>query len=142
MTQTPVGSPDKPSPRVVEQRVRNRVIEYLELASSFHEQQEYERSVPIAHIPYEVINQWEDWVHQDPREDPKLSDVYDGAEVEAMAQFHAAWDDAASAVPNNYPPLSEVQALPEWRRLRDVAESAVSVFRRRGKMPEDHEVEN
>ena len=70
MTQTPVDDPDKPSPRVVEQRVRNRVIEYLELAASFQEQQEYERNAPIAHIPYEVINQWEDWVHQDPREDP------------------------------------------------------------------------
>jgi hypothetical protein len=97
MPQTPVENPDEPSRRVVEQRVRNRVIEYLELASSFEEQQEYERNVPIAHIPYEVINQWEDWVYPDPREDPDLSDVYDGTEVEAMGQFHAAWDDAASA---------------------------------------------
>jgi hypothetical protein len=140
MTQRPVGDPDKPSRRVVEQRVRNRIIEYLELASSFEQQQEYEREVPIAHIPYEVINQWEDWVHKDPREDRDLPDVYDEAEIEAMRQFHTAWDDAASAVPNNYPPLSEVQALPAWDRLRDAAGSALSVFMRRGKMPEDHEV--
>lgn len=125
----------------MEQRVRNRVIEYLELASSFEEQEEYERNVPIAHIPYEVINQWEDWVFKDPREDTDLSDVYDKPEVEAMGHFHEAWEDAASAVPN-YPPLSEVQALPEWGRLRDVAASALSVFMRRGTMSEDHEVEN
>jgi hypothetical protein len=142
MAQTPVENPDKPSRRVVAQRVRNRVIEYLELASSFEEQQEYERNAPIAHIPYEVINQWEDWVHMDPREDPDLSDVYGRAEVEAMGQFHAAWDEAASAVSHNYPPLSEVQALPEWGRLRDAAGSALSVFLRRGKMPEDVEFEN
>jgi hypothetical protein len=103
MTQRPVGDPDKPSRRVVEQRVRNRIIEYLEVASSLEAQQEYERDVPIAYIPYEVINQWDDWVHKDPREDRDLSDVYDAAEVEAMGQFHAAWQDAASAVPNNYP---------------------------------------
>lgn len=139
MTQWPIRDPDKPSRRVVEQRVRNRIIEYLELASSFETQQGYERDVPISNISYEVINQWEDWVHKDPREDPDLSDVYDGAEVEAMRQFHAAWEDAASAVQNNYPPLSEVQALTEWDRLREAARSALSVFMRRGKMSEDHE---
>jgi hypothetical protein len=139
-TQRPVGDPDRPSRRVVEQRVRNRIIEYLELASSFEAQQDYERDVPIEHIPYEVISQWEDWVHKDPREDRDLSDVYDEAEVEAMCQFHAAWEDAASAVPDKYPPLSEVQALPEWDRLRHEAGSALSVFMRRGKMSDDHEV--
>lgn len=140
MTQGPVGDPDKPSRRVVEQRVRNRIIEYLELASSFEAQQVYERDVPIVHVPYEVINQWKDWVHKDPREDRDLSDVYDGAEVEAMCQFHAAWDDAVSAVSEDFPLLSEVQALPEWYRLREAAASALSVFMRRGKMSEDHEV--
>ena len=86
MTQWSIGDPDKPSRRVVDQRVRSRIIDYLELARSFEAQQEYERDVPIAHIPYEVINQWEDWVHKDPREDRDLSDVYDEAEVEAMCQ--------------------------------------------------------
>jgi hypothetical protein len=140
MTPRPVGDPGKPSRRVVEQRVRNRIIEYLELASSFEAQQEYERDVPIEHVPYEVINQWQDWVHKDPREGRDLSDVYAGAEVEAMCQFHAAWEFAASVVPNNYPLLSEVQTLPEWDRLRAAAASALSVFMRRGKMSEDHEV--
>jgi len=140
MRQRPIGDPDEPSRRVVEQRVRNRIIEYLEPASSLEAQQQYERDVPIAHVPYELINQWEDWVHKDPREDRDLSDVYDGAEVEAMCQFHAAWEDAASAVANNYPPLSEAQALTEWDRLREAARSALSVFMRRGKMSEDHEV--
>jgi hypothetical protein len=142
MTQTPAEEPGKPSRRVVEQRVRNRVIEYLELAASFEEQREYERNVPIAYVPYEVINQWEDWVYKDPRDDTNVLDVYDKAEVEAMGHFHAVWDDVASAVPNNYPPLSEVQALSEWGQLRDAAASALSVFMRRGEMSEDHEVEN
>jgi hypothetical protein len=65
MTQRPVGDPDKPSRRVVEQRVRNRIIAYLEVASSLEAQQEYERDVPMAHVPYEVINQWDDRVRLD-----------------------------------------------------------------------------
>jgi hypothetical protein len=130
-----------PSRRLVEQRVRNRVIEYLELAGSFEEQQEYERTVP-AHIPYEVINMWRDSVPKDPRGDSNVLGVYDEAEVEAMVQVEDAWDHAATAVPTGYPPLSQVQMLPEWGRLRDAASAALSVFMRRGRMSEHHEVEN
>jgi hypothetical protein len=57
MTERDAGASDQPSGRVVEQRVRNRVIEYLELTASFKAQQEYDRNAPIAHLPYEVINQ-------------------------------------------------------------------------------------
>lgn len=53
----------EPSPRLVAQRIRNRIIEYLELASSFEAQQH----APIAHVPNEVINQWEDWVPTPPK---------------------------------------------------------------------------
>lgn len=139
MTEGDAGARDRPSDRVVEQRVRNRVIEYLELAASFEAQQEYERVTPIAHVPYEVINQWEDWV-KDPRTDPDIADVYDGPEVEALCQFQAAWDAACAVVPDDYPSLSNVQSLAEWEQLRATAEAALSVFMRRGKMPEDHEV--
>jgi len=134
--------PEGPSPRLVGQRVRNQVIRYLALAASFEEQREYERTAPIAYIPSEVINQWQDWVPEDPGQDQDLPDVYDSAEVEAMRQFHAAWDSAASAVPDDYPALSEVQDLPEWERLRGAAESALAVFSRRGTLPDDHEVED
>ena len=43
--------------------------------------------MPIAHVPYEVINQWDDWVHKDPRKDRDLSDVYDAADVLPEGEF-------------------------------------------------------
>lgn len=132
-------STEQPSARVIEQRCRNRVIEYLQLAASFDEQLEYEVAAPIAHIPYEVINQWEDWVPVDPRCDEHIASVYDADEVEAMCQVQVAWQVACDAVPDDYPTLAEVQALREWEQLRDSAMSALSVFMRRGVMPEDRE---
>lgn len=131
---------EQPNDRVVVQRCRNRVIEYLKLAASFEEQREYERNVPIAHVPYEVINQWEDWVWKDPRIDADISRVYDRPEVEAMCQFQASWDVVLVAVPDDYPALSDVQSFPAWEQLRVSAEAALAVFMRRGKLPEDHEV--
>ena len=42
---------DQPSDQVIEQRVRNRLTEYFELASSFEAQREYELAAPIVHVP-------------------------------------------------------------------------------------------
>lgn len=50
------------------------------------------------------------------------------------------WRIAADAVPDNYPPLSVVQTLTEWERLRQAAILSVEVFNRRGRLPEDYEV--
>ena len=128
-----------PTDRVVEQRVRNRIIEYFELTSSVALQSAYEKAAPIAHVPYEVINQWEDQLPNGPDAIVEPS-VYTQEELDALARFHAVWNATAEAVPNNYPTLSEVQRLPAWERLRAEAESALTVFAHRGKLSEDHEV--
>lgn len=121
------------SRRVVEQRIRNRIIEYLELAGSFEAQREYDRAAPI-HVPYEVINQWQDWIPSLPWD---LSDVYSAAEIEALENVQRVWADAADAVPDDYPTLDSVQRLPAWQRLRDEACAALEIFARRGRLSED-----
>lgn len=141
MTNSESGTEAPPSGRVVDQRIRNRIIEYLEVAESFEVQRKYERDVPIVHVPYEVINQWEDWVARDPRQDPDMPGIYTSEEVEALCHYQAVWEAATTAVPDDYPALEMVQALPEWENLRSAAKSALGVFKKRGKLPEDHEVE-
>ncbi len=131
-------SRDTPSRHVVEQRVRNRIVEYLELASSFEAQLEYQRNAPIAYVPSELINQWEDWVHTDPRTVDWYPDVYSSDEIAAMKRFHAAWEATADSIPNPLPPIEQVQLLPEWNNLRRAAEQALSVFLIRGTMSNDH----
>ena len=129
------------SERLIEQRVRNRIIEYLELASSFEDQRRYEHDVPIAHVPYEVINQWGDQVWKHPSRNPHNLDIYDAAEVEALVRYQEVLEAVTRAVPDDYPPLREVQTMPEWRLLRDTAEQTLGVLMRRGKFPEDREIE-
>jgi hypothetical protein len=129
------------SPRIVEQRMRNRVIETLELAGSFQQQQEYARAVPIAYVPHEVIAGWADFVLSDPNTDPNISPVYSQPEVDAMKRFHVVWQKASDALPDNYPALGSVHSLPEWLALRDEAQAATAIFNARGPMPEDREVE-
>jgi hypothetical protein len=126
------------SDRVVQQRIRNRVIDYLQLASSFEEQREYAATAPV-NIPYEVINQWEDWVSEDPRTAEEHSDVYSGEEIEALGRVHTVWEAAAAQLPDDYPSILEAQALPAWEALRVEAENALAVFMQHGRMPEDIE---
>jgi hypothetical protein len=126
-----------PSQRLVEQRVRNRVIEYLELASSFEAQQEYDRH-KVIHVPNEVINQWEDWNPVDESSSPgRLASPYSDEEIEALRNVHADWTWVGDHTPNPLPELAEVQRLPAWQRLRDAAGTALDVFLVRGRMPDD-----
>lgn len=126
---------------MVEQRVRNRIIEYLELASSYEDQVACEAAAPYVNVPYDVINQWEDWVPADPRTVNTHLSVFSEAEVRALCDFQDVLDSVTAALPNNYPKVAEVQALPAWGRLRDAARTAGETFAVRGKMPEDDEVD-
>jgi hypothetical protein len=129
------------SDRLIEQRVRNRIIEYLELAASFEDQRRYEQDVPIAHVPYELINQWGDQMWRHPSKNPHNGDLYDTDEVEALCRYHEVLEGVTRAVPNDHPTLSEVQAMPEWTLLRDTAGQTLAVLMRRGRFPEDREID-
>ncbi|MGQ0844784.1 MAG: hypothetical protein ACT4QF_11675 [Sporichthyaceae bacterium] len=127
-----------PSERVVDRRVRNRVIEYLELASSFEGQREYAARAPsYVDIPNEVVNQWDDWVR--PSDLDGEAAVYTAAEVQTMSSYLEALDRANAAVVDSYPDLAHVQTLPEWQALREAALDALAVFAVRGRLSEDVE---
>jgi hypothetical protein len=133
-----VNTRDNPSPRVLAQRIRNRLIEYLETASSYEEQREYERNAPIANVPNEMINQWEDWVDGtkiDLFEEP----VFSPREREAIRTFHAVWDSVAKDTPETLPTLSEFIGTEPSERLRQAAETALGVFAVRGKLDEERD---
>jgi hypothetical protein len=127
---------DEPSSHLVELRVRNRIIDYLEIVSSYEEQRRYQAAVPVAWVPHEVINQWEDWLPTDPRT-YKFSDVYSDAEVLAVRAFHAVWEQVVERTPDPLPPLAETQLLPEWHELRRAGLIALAVFDQRGRLPDD-----
>ena len=128
---------DKPSKRVVDQRIRNRIIECLELAASYEDQLAYETNVPFVNVPYEVINQWDDWVPAPPRTPVNDLSVFTWPELQAIEKLRPVWDAAGDAIGDAYPSVREVQAMSEWNELRQHAEEALAVFRERGSLPED-----
>ena len=128
----------QPSERVVLQRIRNRILEYLETLASLDTQRVYAAQLPSVYLPYELINSWEDWVGA-PRPRHFTSPVFSELERNAVESFYLEWDAAASALPEGSPPLEEVLAAPYWARLRDAATAALNVFMIRGRLSEDIE---
>jgi hypothetical protein len=123
-------------PQVIQQRIRNRIIEYLALAASFDQQRTYQAAVPAISVPNEVLNQWEDWASDEGR-DGFDAPVFTADELAAVASFAVTWTKIVKATPLCLPSLAETQALPEWEQLRDAAEAAREVFARRGRLSED-----
>jgi hypothetical protein len=125
-----------PTERLVLQRIRNRMIETLEMLASFEEQRAYEKQVAIVNVPYELINSWEDCM-DGPSPSHFIDPVFTNEERSAITAFHSEWDLAASALPDKNAPLSVVQAAPYWNRLRDASAKALVTFQKRGRLSEE-----
>jgi hypothetical protein len=123
---------DDTSEIVVLQRIRNRIIEYLE-AAAVPDNWSAAFSTPV-----ELIEQWEDWAqaawlsHFRPP-------VFTTEEVEAMRRFGVAWDRAANALVGGHARIDELFPLEEWRNLAAAARMTLQVFVVRGRFSEDEE---
>ena len=129
------------SRQVVDQRIRNRYIEYFELASSEAELLDYQAKVPV-NIFAELINQWEDW---SPR--PGLTPmrtwfpltVYSEEEIVEILRFHTVWDAVSDSTPQDIDRIEDFFVLPQWQLLKSAAVVALATFSKRGKLSEDEE---
>jgi hypothetical protein len=123
---------DRPSERVVLQRIRNRIIEYLATTASVERQRD--DGVP----PVETINQWEDWVQPAwlPGYDPP---TFSSAELDAIRKYHGVWDEVADSLPDDAVSIDDVAGSAYWQALCDAAREALATFEHRGKLPEDCE---
>ena len=126
-----------PTSDVVAQRIRNRIIEYLELASSAEDRVDYQANVRSVYVPHEIFNQWEDWVPKHPDTITWDPSIYTHDEVSAIKAFHAAWSASSDALAESQSSIEELQEAPDWTSLRSAASSALQVFKREGKRPED-----
>jgi hypothetical protein len=116
-------------------RVRNRIIEYLELAGSFEAQRRLQDAAPGMSAPDEVLNQWEDWVTPDWKQH-FTEPVFSAEERNGIAQFAGVWRDIADGAPHPLPPLDVLFVTPNWQSLQRSAAALLAVFLLRGRSDE------
>ena len=122
---------------VISRRIRNRIIEYLELAASSESQRKYQTSVPHVNVVNELINQWQDWVPYDDPSGHFCEPVFTLSEQEAVLRFHTIWDSVAKKLSPAVQGLEDFIHTSEWNKLQRSARDALSEFRVRGKLSED-----
>jgi hypothetical protein len=125
------------SAQLVLQRVRNRILECLELACSRDAQLAYQAPAPVS-VANELFNQWNDWFPGDPSS--LVDPVFTADERAALTRFHAALNKAADLVPHTVPDLAIFQTLPAWSIIQRAATEALCAFAHRGRLREDVEI--
>jgi hypothetical protein len=116
-------------------RVRTRIMDYLELAGSFEAQRRLQDAAPGMAAPDEVLNQWEDWVTPDWRQQ-FIEPVFSAEERNGIAHFARVWDEVAAGAPHPLPPLEILFAAPNWQSLQRAAAALLAVFLLRGRSDE------
>lgn len=131
----------RPSERILLQRVRNQLIDYLEIAASFQAQQEFQIQAPQTHVATEVLEQWADWVSPNWREELKAP-TFSDQERSAITQFQTIWQDTHHKLVRPLPALEYIQLAPAWQQLRVAAEACLRVFMLRGKLSDNEDSED
>ncbi len=110
------------------QRLRNRVIELLDLFCSLHD---------IASFgSFEAINMVEDWLPLDYEKAPK---VFSQKEKKAVREFMELWEVAADVTNEETQNVEWLERSVEWVRLSKSAKRALRIFSERGRFSEDCE---
>lgn len=116
------------SQEVIYQRVRNRVIELLDMYSSFDD---------VATVgAYEMINMVDDQLPLDYDKAPK---VFSEKEKEIINKFMELVDGAADATTENVWDVVWFKNSVEWVKVSEFAKQALAVFSERGRFSEEHE---
>lgn len=130
--------PDRPSEQVLLQGVRNRLIEYLEVAASLEAQVTFSEQSPQVNVALEVLEQWADWVGPQWQEE-LLPPVFSRDELLAIAQFQHVWQACRARLLQEFAELPALAILFEhrdWRSLRVGAEMLLVLMMKRGKLSE------
>ena len=116
------------SQQLLYQRLRNRVIELLEMHSSFEDM--------AALGAFEMINTVDDWLPLEYSEVPK---VFSEKEKEAVSQFIEFAEVAAEATNSDTWDVEYFQGTEEWVRLSEFSKHALVIFEKRGRFSEETE---
>jgi hypothetical protein len=123
-------STDVMDPLVLEQRIRNRLIEYVEWVVEY--QAESEPRLGMG----ELLNQWEDFITRPICEANFPSPVFSADEIQSLKRLDDGWERLCSATPKHVIHDSEVFKMSEWEAFVACAAEAALTFHGRGKLPE------
>jgi hypothetical protein len=123
----------KVTSQLVYQRIRNRIIEMLELLIECE-------SSPSEFGLNELINFWEDWVSSPLQEDEFPTSVYTEVEGKLLREVSLTINAFCEVTPQSITDETGAMALPEWTAVIVTARLAYITMMKRGRFSEDEEL--
>lgn len=109
-------------------QVREQLLEALRLTASAERQLAYQRAVPIAQVPAEVLYLWPEWIADDPGALAALRPAERAAVTTFHAEWRAVWEQPESYVGRH---AEDVLGTTGWTRLMAAAAAALAAFEAR-----------
>jgi hypothetical protein len=104
--------------------IRSSIHKHLKLLADLEAQHEYQRNVPIANVPAELLCGWfDDSYHP---ETAAFQAAFAPQELDVLAEFNDLFAAAEVELPDRLPTLSALQAHPAWGRVVSGAAKALA----------------
>lgn len=118
-------------PHVLHQRIRDRLIEYIEWVWGYEDEIEPRLGMD------ELLNQWEDVITRPICESNLPAPVFTTDELQALKNLDNGWAQLCSATPQHIASDAVVFETSERATFVALAVEAAKIFQRRGRLLED-----
>jgi len=102
----------------IARRIRQRLIDVLDLWTSMDDQLEYQEKAAIAHISHELFNQWDDWYRP---ETVHFKLAFDENEREILVDFDKVLNHISDKTPPVLPNITEFVKTNDWLVVNQAA---------------------
>ena len=100
-------------------RIRQNILDTLDLWSLKDKQLEYQKNVPIAQVSAELFCQWaDDFYHP---ESVHFKMAFNEKEKEILADFDKIFNQISDGAPNDLPDIADFVKTDEWQIVNQAA---------------------
>jgi hypothetical protein len=104
-------------------RLRENILNVLDLWNSVDKQLEYQSNVPIAQVSSELFNQWADFYYPDSKH---FKIAFDKIENEILSDFDKLLNHISDKFPNGIEYISNFIKTNEWLILNNAAKDTIN----------------
>jgi hypothetical protein len=98
----------------LQNRIRENILDSLDLWTSKDKQIDYQKRVPIAQVSAELFCYWDEVYHPD---DKHFLQAFNEQERLLLANFHSTIIKISDATPNILPYIDKFVQTEEWKKL-------------------------
>jgi len=106
---------------------KSHIMDFFYTLASNERQINYKKSVPVVHIPYELIAQW-DGAFKYPQNQKWFRDIWKEKELNWLKEFDSKFNEIMDKLPKSIPDIPEIFENTHWLQLIQLAQETLDKF--------------